>query len=41
MEGLDTGKKGFLAFAFDGRYKFARYYAPNAFNAPRTLEQIF
>jgi arylsulfatase len=53
MEGLATGKKplplteidvskrGFLAFTFDGRYKFARYYAPNAFNAPRTLEQIF
>ena len=25
---------------FDGRYKFARYYAPAAFNTPRTLEEI-
>jgi hypothetical protein len=25
---------------FDGRYKFARYYAPTAFNTPRTLEEI-
>ena len=33
--------RGFLAFAFDGRYKFARYYAPSVFNAPDTLEQIF
>jgi arylsulfatase len=35
------GKRGFLVFAYDGRYKFARYYAPNAFNAPRTLQEIF
>jgi hypothetical protein len=33
-------KRGFLSFAFDGRYKFARYYAPTAFNTPRTLEEI-
>jgi len=33
-------KRGFLSFTFDGRYKFARYYAPSAFNAPRTLEEI-
>lgn len=33
-------KRGFLSFAFDGRYKFARYYAPSNFNAPETLEQI-
>ena len=25
---------------FDGRYKFARYYAPSQFNTPRTLEEI-
>jgi len=25
---------------FDGRYKFGRYYAPTAFNTPRTLEEI-
>jgi arylsulfatase len=34
-------KRGFLSFVFDGRYKFARYYAPTAFNTPRTLEEIF
>jgi arylsulfatase len=33
-------KRGFLSFAFDGRYKFARYYAPSAFNTPQTLEEI-
>ena len=36
----DLSKRGFLSMAFDGRYKFARYYAPNQFNTPRTLEQI-
>jgi arylsulfatase len=38
---VDLNKRGFLSFAFDGRYKFGRYYAPDAFNAPKTLEQIF
>ena len=33
-------KRGFLSFVFDGRHKFARYYAPTAFNTPRTLEEI-
>jgi arylsulfatase len=33
-------KRGFLSFVFDGRYKFARYYAPSAFNTPQTLEEI-
>jgi arylsulfatase A-like enzyme len=33
-------KRGFLSFAFDGRYKFARYYAPTGFNTPKTLEEI-
>jgi arylsulfatase A-like enzyme len=33
--------RGFVSFAFDGRYKFARYYSPKAFNTPRTLEDIF
>jgi arylsulfatase A-like enzyme len=37
----DLGKRGFVNFVFDGQYKFARYYAPNAFNTPRTLEEIF
>jgi arylsulfatase len=34
-------KRGFLSFVFDGRYKYARYYAPTVFNTPRTLEEIF
>jgi arylsulfatase len=33
-------KRGFLSFVFDGRYKFARYYAPATFNTPQTLEEI-
>jgi arylsulfatase len=33
--------RGFLSFIFDGRYKFARFYAPNDFNTPKTLEQLF
>ena len=33
-------KRGFLSFTFDGQYKFARYYAPDNFNTPVTLEQI-
>ena len=37
----DLSKRGFLSFVFDGRYKFARYYAPAAFNTPQTLDQIF
>jgi arylsulfatase len=37
---INLKNRGFLAFAFDGRYKFARYYAPSAFNTPKTVEQI-
>jgi arylsulfatase len=33
-------KRGLLYFTFDGRYKFARYYAATSFNTPRTLEEI-
>jgi arylsulfatase A-like enzyme len=33
-------KRGFMSFAFDGQYKFVRYYAPANFNTPATLEQI-
>lgn len=36
----DLDKRGFVAMAFDGRYKFARYYAPSRFNTPETLEEI-
>jgi hypothetical protein len=38
---VDLNKRGFLAFAYDGRYKFARYYSPNQFNTPTTIEEIF
>ncbi|MBV9698589.1 MAG: sulfatase-like hydrolase/transferase [Candidatus Eremiobacteraeota bacterium] len=34
-------KRGLVSFVFDGRYKFARFYAPTAFNTPQTLEEIF
>ena len=34
-------KRDFVSFVFDGRYKFARYYAPSLFNTPQTLEEIF
>jgi arylsulfatase len=37
---VNLSKRGFLAFVFDGRYKFARYYAPNGVNTPTTLEDI-
>jgi arylsulfatase len=33
-------KRGLLYVVFDGRYKFARYFAATAFNTPRTLEEI-
>lgn len=33
-------KRGFMSFVFDGQYKFARYYAPNNFNTPTTLQEI-
>jgi hypothetical protein len=38
---VKLGKRGFLSFVFDGRFKYARFYAPNAFNTPETLEEIF
>jgi arylsulfatase A-like enzyme len=36
----NLAKRGLLALAFDGRYKFGRYYAPTACNTPRTLPDI-
>jgi arylsulfatase len=36
----NLSKRGLLALAFDGRYKFGRYYAPTACNTPHTLEEI-
>lgn len=36
----DMTPRGFISFAFDGRYKFSRYYAPDNFNTPTTLEAL-
>ena len=36
----DLNKRGFLSMTFDGRYKFARYYAPSQFNTPQTMEEL-
>jgi len=36
----DFSKRGFVSMTYDGRYKFARYYAPSKFNTPQTLEDI-
>lgn len=38
---VNLNKRGFLAFTFDGRYKLGRFYAPNAFHTPKTLDQLF
>lgn len=37
----NLNKRGFLSFTFDGRYKFARFYAPAKLNTPTTIEEIF
>ena len=36
----DMTRRGFISFVFDGRYKFARYYAPDNFNTPGTLQAL-
>ena len=36
----DMTRRGFISFVYDGRYKFARYYAPDDFNTPTTLEDL-
>ncbi|MBW1790063.1 MAG: sulfatase-like hydrolase/transferase [Deltaproteobacteria bacterium] len=36
----DLNKRGFLSMTFNGRYKFARYYAPSQFNTPQTMEEL-
>ena len=37
----NLNKRGLLSFVFDGRYKFARFFAPAAFNTPKTIEALF
>ena len=36
----DMTGRGFISFGYDGRYKFARYYAPDDFNTPKTFEDL-
>jgi arylsulfatase A-like enzyme len=36
----NLNKRGFLSVVFDGRYKFGRFYAPNACNTPQTLQKL-
>lgn len=36
----DMSRRGFISFVYDGRYKFARYYAPDRFNTPETLDDL-
>ena len=33
-------RRGFISFVFDGRFKFARYYAPDNFNTPETMDTL-
>lgn len=35
------GKRGFLSFVSDGRFKLARFYSPDNFNTPATLDELF
>lgn len=36
----ELSPRGFVSFCFDGRYKFARYYAPDNFNTPTSFEEL-
>ena len=40
LSDANLNKRGFLSVAFDGRYKFGRFYAPKACNTPQTLEEL-
>ncbi|UYN97390.1 MAG: sulfatase-like hydrolase/transferase [Enhydrobacter sp.] len=37
----DLKKRGHVRSAFDGRYRFTRYFAPVDHNSPRTLDELF
>lgn len=37
----DMKKRGSLRTAFDGRYKFSRYFAPIDRNSPKTIEELY
>jgi arylsulfatase len=36
----DMTRRGFISFVYNGRYKFARYYAPDNFNTPKTFAEL-
>lgn len=40
LSAADLSKRGFLSLVFDGRYKFGRFYAPDACNTPTTLGEL-
>lgn len=37
----DFRHRGMIRSAFDGRYRFSRYFSATAYNRPRTLEALF
>jgi arylsulfatase len=37
----DLKKRGHLRSAFDGRYRFTRYFAPVDHNSPTTIDELF
>jgi hypothetical protein len=37
---LDMTRRDFISFVYDGRYKFASYYAPDNFNTPKIVEDL-
>jgi len=37
----DLKKRGHVRSAFDGRYRFTRYFAPVDHNSPATLDELF
>lgn len=37
----DLKKRGHVRSAFDGRYRFTRYFAPVDHNSPKTLDELF
>ena len=37
----DLRKRGHVRSAFDGRYRFTRYFSPLDHNSPKTLDELF
>jgi len=38
---IDLNNRGVVRGIFDGQYKFARYFAPNNFNTPTTIDELY